>query len=83
MLLRLLFRIFISMILLALGNRTGAGQGRVFRGAADGRLGRRSPRGPKQGSGPEPLDRSDVVDVPFIEIPPPAEQPRPGGAPGI
>jgi hypothetical protein len=82
MLMRLLLRIVISMLMIALGNRAGGGQRRVFRGADDGRIGRRS-RGPKQGSGGEPLDRSDVVDVPFTEIPPPAEQPRPGGAAGV
>jgi hypothetical protein len=82
MLFRLLLRILFSMLMIAVGNRVGGGQRRVFRGAEDGRIGRR-PGGPKQGSGAEPLDRSDVVDVPFTEIPPPAEQPRPGGAPGV
>ena len=68
------------MLMIALGNRAGGGQRRVFRGAADGRIGRRA-RGPKPGE--EPLDRSDVVDVPFTDIPPPGEQPRPGGATGV
>jgi hypothetical protein len=80
MLLRLLLRILFSMLMVAIGNRVSGGQRRVFRGAADGRIGRSRP---KQGSSTEPLDRSDVVDVPFTEIPPPAEQPRPGGAPGV
>jgi hypothetical protein len=78
MLMRLLLRIFLSLFMIALGHRAGGGRRRVFRGAADAPLGRRSPRGTQQGA--EPLDRSDVVDVPFTEIPPPAEQPRPGGA---
>jgi hypothetical protein len=79
MVFRLLLRILFSMLMIAVGNRVGGGQRRVFRGAADGRR----PSGPKQGSSAEPLDRSDVVDVPFTEIPPPAEQPRPGGATGV
>jgi hypothetical protein len=79
--LRLLLRILLSMLLFAIGNRSGGGSRRSVPGT-DGRVGRMPPREPKQGTGRMPLDRSDVVDVPFTEIPPPADQPSPGGAAG-
>jgi hypothetical protein len=83
--LRLLLRILLSLFLLAVGRRLGGGSRRNVPpgpGDGDGRVGGTSPRGRKRGTGPMPLDRSDVVDVPFTEIPPPADQPSPGGAPG-
>jgi hypothetical protein len=40
------------------------------------RAGRSKPVG--QAKSPAPLDRKDVVDVPFTEIPRPPDPPRPG-----
>lgn len=65
---RLLLRIFLSLLLFFLRRRLWPRRGR---GPGDGlRAGARPPKPVP------PIDRSDVVDVPFTEVPPPNDAAR-------
>lgn len=73
--LRFLLRVLFSMMLFLLGRllgpRGGGGQGP---GGRSGDRGSDPPRGgARRAKGPPPLDRSDVVDVPFTEISQPSD----------
>lgn len=84
--LRLILRLWLTLLLFFVGRLFGSGSRRGRFGApgegpghvpSDGGSG--DPRARPQRSGVPPLDRSDVTDVPFTEIPPPSD-PAPGAA---
>jgi hypothetical protein len=88
--LRFLFRLLFTILLFVIGNLLTAGRSRPREGRRDAGAGGRGGAGRDAGaggggarrSGPHPpLDRSDVLDVPFTEVPPPGE-PRPAREPG-
>jgi hypothetical protein len=68
---RLLLRVLLSLLLFFVARLLRPRAPR--QGGAPGEGSRPSPRPP--GSVP-PIDRSDVVDVPFTEIPPPTDSAR-------
>ena len=90
--LRFFLRVFLTLLLLVVGRLFGpAARGARFGTPSDGAGGSGAgPRGSGQSGrsarrghagGVPPLDRSDVVDVPFTEIPPPSGS-GPDPAPG-
>ena len=86
---RYAFRFLFAILLFAIGNLLGLGRARDtekgFRrfggdpGTPGGDTGRRA--GPGRAGQRPPIDRSDVVDVPFTEVPPAGEAP-PQATPG-
>lgn len=71
--LRFLLRLWLSLLMFALSRLFG------LRGLGDSTPLEPPPPRPRRSI--PPLDRSDVVDVPFTEIPPPTD-PAPGAAGG-
>jgi hypothetical protein len=80
--LRLILRIWLTLLVLFLGRLFGRPRRGTFggpgsdRGPMPGHVGGSRPPRARRGHAPgtlPPLDRSDVVDVPFTEIPPPTD----------
>jgi hypothetical protein len=81
---RYAFRFLLAILLFAIGNLLGLGRAREtqkgFRrfggdsGTPGGDSGRRA--GPGRAGSRPPIDRSDVVDVPFTEVPPAGRAPH-------
>ena len=80
---RLILRIWLTLLLFFLGRLFGFGSRRGSfgapgndRGPGPGNVGGSRPPRARRGHAPgsiPPIDRSDVVDVPFTEIPPPTD----------
>jgi hypothetical protein len=79
--LRLILRLWLTLLVFFLGRLFGRSRRGSFgglgndRGPTPGNVGGSRPPRARRGHAPGsiPLDRSDVVDVPFTEIPPPTD----------
>jgi len=75
---RFFFRFLLAALVFVIGNLLSGGRSRepARDGGDSGKRGSGGTRTPAGAAKRPPIDRSNVLDVPFTEVPPPGEAPR-------